>query len=153
MLIVLLALGAAALGVYAAGAGHAKPGKRLGVRGNVRPPLRPGVARPVNLVLTNPYGVRMRVTRVRVTLSVRPRAGTRGCSARRDFSVRQLARRVYPLVIPRRSRRSLSALRVKARYMPQIAMRDLPRVNQDACKGARLRMRYRLRARSAGGAR
>jgi len=68
-----------------------------------------------------------------------------GCSARRDFAVRQLQRRAYPIRLPRGRTRRLSALGV--RVLPRLRMRNLAGRNQDACKGASLRLRYRGRAR------
>jgi hypothetical protein len=146
--VAVLCLGSAALAVYAARASHSRHLARaaLAGAGNLRKPLRPGSSQPVNVVLTNRYRFAVWVTRLRVGISVRPLPGRR-CSARRDFAVRQLNRRAYPLRLPRRSRYSLRRLRVSWKLFPRVAMRDLPRINQDGCQRASVRVRYAFRVR------
>lgn len=110
------------------------------ITGNIRAPLRPGTSQPLNLRLRNTTPSPLLITRLRITVSVDAAHRAAGCSARRDFSVRQLPRRAYPIKLGRRRRATLRALRVRS--LPRIAMRNLPRTNQDACMGARLRLRY-----------
>ena len=82
-----------------------------------------------------------------------------GCSTARDFAVTQLPPGVYPIKLPPGTfyvpgwpghlrwpvhSWSLTALGVVA--MPTVSMVDLPQVNQDGCKGAKLRLVFRARA-------
>ena len=111
------------------------------VHGRLRVPMRPGSSERLDLALTNRRRFTLWVRRLTVHVSVDRRHRARGCSVRRDFTLRQLRRSAYPIRLRRRTTRRLSALGV--RMLPRVAMRDLARVNQDACKGATLRLRYR----------
>jgi hypothetical protein len=122
---------------------HAK--RSLAISGKLARPLRPGGSGRLDLRLANRRSFTLWVTRLRIRVAVDRRHRRAGCSARRDFAVRQLARRAYPLRLPQRRARRLSRLRVKR--LPRIAMRNLRTVNQDACKGAKLRLRYTGTAR------
>jgi hypothetical protein len=149
--IALLVLGPAA---YALGtAVHKAPGAKrhakrsLTISGRLARPLRPGTSGRLDLRLANRRPFAVWVTRLRIRVSVDRRHRRAGCSARRDFAVRQLSRRAHPLRLPARRARRLSRLRVKR--LPGVAMRNLRTVNQDACKGAKLRLRYTGTARRA----
>ena len=111
--------------------------RRFTVRGDLAAPLSPGAGGPLDLTLINPndFGVRIR------TLGVRLQATTtkRNCRADSQYSVRQYTGR-YPLVLPP-GRARLSTLVREASLWPRIAMRNL-RSNQDACKGAVVRLDY-----------
>jgi hypothetical protein len=149
-----LGLGSAALAVYAAGAHHARHAKpSVALTGNVRKPLRPGASQPIDVVLSNKNRFAISVTKVKITVSVRPRRRGATCTARRDFTVTQLGRRAYPIRLPAHTRRPLSRLKVRSRLLPRLAMRDLRRTNQDGCQRASLRLRYSMRARRAPHAR
>ena len=111
------------------------------VRGRLQRPLRPGSSERLDLALTNRRRFTLWMKRLTIQVSVDRRHRVRGCSVRRDFAVRQLRRSAYPIRLRRRTTRRLSALGI--RMLPRVAMRDLVRVNQDACKGATLRLRYR----------
>ena len=117
------------------------------IKGNLRVPLRPGASARLNLRLINRRRVTLWVTRLKVRVSVDRRHRMAGCSVRRDFAVRQLRRRAYPIRMRRRSARRLSALGIHR--LPRVRMRDLSRTNQDACKGASLRLRYSSRVRKS----
>ena len=81
-------------------------------------------------MLTNPNSQDLQVTPLNVAV-----AGTNhaGCTAQ-DFAAVPYTGS-YPLVVPGRSSRSLSALGIATAGWPRIAMVDRP-VNQDACKNA-----------------
>lgn len=117
------------------------------IAGDLRLPLRPGSSQRLNLKLTNRTRSTLWIVslRIRVTIDRAHRAA--GCSTRRDLTVRQLPRGSYPIRLPARATRRLSALGVRTR--PRVGMRNLARVNQDACKGARLRLHYTGKARSS----
>jgi hypothetical protein len=97
----------------------------------------PGSSTPIDLRLTNSHRFSVRVR----NLSVRPVTSTPGCSDS-DYAVAQYAG-AYPLVL-RPGTTRLSALVRDRALWPQLAMRDLPR-NQDACKGAGIRLDYTMR--------
>lgn len=127
-----------------------RPGHRsFAIKGNLRGPLWPGSSQPVDLALRSGRRSTLWVTRLTVRVSVDRAHSAAGCSAGRDFLVRQLPAAAYPIRLPRkrtrrRRWRPLSALGVRA--LPSVWMPDLLR-NQDACKGASLRLRYTGRAR------
>jgi len=129
--------------------------RSFALKGNVKTPLRPGTSGPIKVRLRNRRRHTLWVTRLRVRVSVDRAHRAAGCSARRDFAVRQLPHRFYPIRLPRKRRvgrarwRSLGSLGVPER--PRLAMRDLPAVDQNACKGARLRLRLTGRARKRPG--
>ena len=151
VLVALLVIGPA---VYASVAPH--HAKHHGhrsffIKAKVKRPLRPGTSARVRVKLRNRRRHTLWITRLRVRVSVDRQHRAAGCSARRDFVVRQLPRRVYPIRLPRRRRvgrarwRSFRSLGVHTR--PRILMRDLLGVDQDACKGAKLRLRLTGRGR------
>lgn len=155
----LVAVGVLALAVYGAVAGTRSSPPRDGmliVKGRLGAPLRPGVLRGLNLRVTNRYDFDLLMTRLTVRASVDAPHRAAGCRPPRDFVVRQVARSAYPIRVPRASAVRLRTLGV--RTLPRVGMRYLPAVNQDACQGASLRLRYRARAtrdgarrRAAGG--
>jgi len=130
-----------------AGRGSAEPARQrpFAIGGDLRVALRPGVSLPLNLVLTNRYHFTLQITRLTVRASVDRRHRAAGCSVRRDFAARQLAFSAYPIGLPRGRTRRLTQLGVHP--LPRIRMRALARTNQDACKGASLRLSYSARAR------
>jgi len=127
----------------------ATPPRPFTIKGDARVPLRPGSSQALDPALTNRYRFKLWVTRLTVRVSLDRRHHWAGCSVRRDFAVRQLASRVYPIGLPRRSTRRLSKLRAPAlrASLPRVRMRNLAYRNQNACKGARLRLTYRAVAR------
>jgi len=115
----------------------------LQIRDNLTRQFAPGISQPLNLRLTNPYRFSLKIKRLTVAVSVDARHAAAGCRASSNFKVTRLAKRAYPIRLRPRRMRSLRALRVKR--LPRVAMRDLA-TNQDACKGARLKLRYSGRA-------
>jgi len=111
--------------------------RRFEIRGDLAAPLSPGTGGSLDLTLINPNAFQVRIR----MLGVRVRATTskHNCRAGGQYSVRQYTGR-YPLVL-RPGRAQLSTLVPEASLWPRIAMRDLPS-NQDACKGALVRMEY-----------
>lgn len=143
---------------YAASAGMHSRHRVLEIRGDLSRPLFPGGSQSFDLALTNRAGAALSITRLRVRVRVDRAHRRAGCSARRDFLVGRLPRSAFPLMLPGRrngrtgrplrTTRTLTALGL--RTLPWVGMRDLPSVNQDACKGARLRLRFSGRAHRAG---
>lgn len=143
-----LLLGPGAFTVFAvvSAASVQQPRQRpLTIKGDLRVALRPGASQTLNLALTNRYRFTLWVTRLTVGVTVDRRHRAAGCSTSRNFAVRQMPSRAFAIALPRRRTRKLSVLR--ARPLPRIRMRFLAHSNQDACKGATLRLRYKAVAR------
>lgn len=116
------------------------------ISGDLLRPLTPGATQRLNLRLSNRSGHRLLITKLTISLRIDDAHRRAGCSRTRSFRVTRLKRREYPISLPARRTRTLRALGV--RRVPSVRMLDLPR-NQDACKGAALRLRYSGRARRA----
>ena len=136
----------AAAGAAAAASAHHRPARAgLGIAGRPAGRLAPGAGVPIDLRLTNRRRFVLRV--IRVTVSIRAKTSRRGCDARRNFRVRPLTLRHALRLGPGRSR-TLAQLGYGRRLWPRIVMRDTP-VNQAACAGARVALRYAATARRA----
>jgi hypothetical protein len=107
-------------------------------------PLRPGMSQALDLRLTNPHRYGLVITRLTVGLVVDREHSRAGCDRRRDFRSIRMPRRSYPIVL--RPRRTVSLRRLGVRTLPRIAMLARSH-NQDACKGARLTLKFGGRAR------
>lgn len=140
--LLVVAAGAAA----AATSTHRRPTRpALGIAGRPAGRLSPGAGVPIDLRLTNRRRFALRVTRV--TVSIRARTSRRRCDARRNFRVRALVLRRALRLGPGRSR-TLAQLGYPRSRWPRIVMRDTA-VNQAACAGARVALRYAATARRA----
>jgi hypothetical protein len=152
LIVAVLVLVPAALAVHAvvgaASAKHHKHRRAFAIKNNVRRPFAPGVMRRLNLRLTNHRNHTLWITRLRVRVKVDRAHRLAGCKRARNFRVRQMGRRAYPLKLRAHKSRRLRRLGVRVKRLPRMRMRFLRYVNQDACKGARLRLVYRGRARS-----
>jgi hypothetical protein len=115
--------------------------RSLDIRGNASEPLRPGLSQPLRLRLRNRRGVPLLVVGLHVRARVDRRHRQAGCT-RRDFAVRQLPAAAFPFRLAPRVARPLERM---AHRLPRLRMKNLPTRNQDACKGARLHLRYRAR--------
>jgi len=113
-------------------------------------PLRPGASQALNLLLTNPHRYSLAVTRVTVAIAVDRAHARAGCNAARDFRSIRMPSTSYPIRLW--PRRTLSLWSLGVRVLPRVAMVALP-LNQDACKGARLTLRFGGRARRWSGRR
>ncbi len=111
--------------------------------GKLALPLRPGTSQALDLRLTNPHKWDLRVVRLSIAISVDRAHEAAGCRRGTQFRQVRIPPRFYPLRLRARSTRTLRQLGVK--YPPRIVMRDLPR-NQDACKGAKLTLRFARRS-------
>lgn len=136
-----------------AGGGAAGEPTVLSVSGNLRgTPLWPGRTIGMDLVVENPGGRAVLLSRIDVSLSkITPRTSGHGtgpgaCTGR-DFATSplELARGV---TVPAGTQWRLSRLGVAARDRPTLTMRNRP-VNQDACQGVALTLHYRATAREA----
>lgn len=99
--------------------------------------LAPGIDLPVNLLIDNPNGTALKVTSLTVSLLS---TSAPGCVASENYRVTQFSGS-YPVTVPAGSRRTLRQLGFPQSAWPRLSMLNLP-VNQDACKGATLRLSY-----------
>jgi hypothetical protein len=111
--------------------------RRSSIDGDISAQLYPGGGVPLDLLLTNPHGVDIRVTAL--TVNVDATTTNPNCSGDANYGVTQYSGS-YPLVLPPGSTR-LSALVEDSSNWPQVWMHDLP-TNQDACRGAVLSLSY-----------
>ena len=137
----------AGVGCATEGNQRPRPKAAFSIRGNLHVRLHPGTSAPVNLVLLNRRNFALRITRLKVRIRIDRRHARAGCSARRDFRVAQVRRRTYPIRLRARRSRSLTRLRVRRAHLPRVRMANHRRRNQNACKGAKLRLPYSGRAR------
>ena len=130
------------------------------ITGALRAPLWPGGSQPVDVQLDNRTPSTLWITALRVSVEVDAAHAAAGCSADRDFTVGQMPGEAFPIVVPPnryyaatwparfswQPRRTWSLRALGVTVGPSIAMPDLAQ-NQDACKGATLRIRYAGTAR------
>ena len=109
------------------------------IAGDVPSMLGPGAARPVDLAVTNPHKFAIAVRDLTVDLD--PATDRAECSASDNFAVEQIPPGGFPIVVPAGATRKLTEAGVVPQSLPRVTMRNLP-TNQDACKGARLQLRY-----------
>jgi hypothetical protein len=141
--------------------------RRFDIYGRLAGPLTPGASQPVPIRLNNRLRSTLWITSLRVGVVVDRKHAAAGCSTARDFVVTQLPLAAYPIKLPpgtfyrpgwpaqlRWPVQSWSLRALGVATLPTVSMLDLPLVNQDGCKGARLRLVFRARAyRSATHAR
>jgi hypothetical protein len=114
-------------------AGSASP---FSMSGNLAQTLYPGTRAPLNLSLTNPNSVDLKVTSLTVTVGSTNKPG---CAASTNFTVDQFSG-TYPLTI-HPGTTSLSSLVADSTKWPQVKMLDLPS-SQDACQTATVSLSY-----------
>jgi hypothetical protein len=133
------------------------------ISGSLRGPLRPGTSEPVDVALRNRTRATLWITALHVGLEVDPAHSAAGCSAARDFVVKQLPPSAFPVVLPARRPfrpgwpspwmwgyvRSWPLGTLGVAVLPSVEMPDLAQTNQDACKGATLRLSFDGTARRA----
>ena len=100
----------------------------------------PGGRTPIDLLLTNAHAFNARVTRLQVI--IRRATSKPACQGDTNYAVTQYAG-AYPLIL-RPGTTRLSWLVGDRTLWPQLAMHDLPR-NQDACRGADVRLALSMR--------
>jgi hypothetical protein len=107
----------------------------FGISGSGADSLRPGTTTVVRLTLTNPNGVPIYVTSLKIVVSKDPA----GCSSQTNLRIVQSnVSGASPITIPARGAITLAT----APRAPQITLLNLPDVNQDACKGKAFTLTY-----------
>lgn len=110
--------------------------RQFGIAGDTVGVLTPGVSREVDLELSNPNDVPLRVQDV--DLTVEP-GSVRGCDGPTNLKVTRSFD--GPVTVPPKHTATLSELGVAVRRWPRVTMPDLP-VNQDACRNTSFTIRY-----------
>lgn len=133
----------------AAGGGRTTPVtlSPYSISGDVTDPLEPGTPRGIDLTVTNPFALPLRLTGLSVKIRAlsAPRATPALPCTAADFSVQQYSG-AYPVVIPALSARSLEGLGIPVAAWPQVAIVDRTS-NQDGCQGASVTLAYDALAR------
>lgn len=139
-----------------------RKGRAIGsfaIRGHLDRRLAPGVTSRVTISIANNRKVPIWVKRLRFRMSVDRAHAKAGCSIKRDFKISQLTRRTFPIRIPAKkkvnirrgrvnmkSRRWRALAKRKTKGRPSVRMLNLAGVNQDACKGATFKLKFKGKA-------
>jgi hypothetical protein len=127
-----------------AGDGTAEDGVSAAFRieGNATVPISPGVSAPLDLRFTNPHQVPMRVTALKVTLRTltTPEANAKHPCTMDDYRLIQIKESVK-ITLPSNDMVGFQDLNIPRAAWPRVAMRNRD-VNQDGCRGAKLRLDY-----------
>jgi hypothetical protein len=104
--------------------------------------LAPGIAAPLDLVLTNPHPDDLAISNLRTELTAvdAPQADAAHPCTTDDFAVTQFSGS-YGFEVASATTASLSDLGIPESLWPRVAMVDRP-VNQDGCKGASLALGF-----------
>lgn len=152
-------IAAASLAVEAAtsinSAAKRRPSKAFFVKARFSKPVRPGVKSQVFIRIRNRRRHTIWITHLRYKISIDRAHRRRGCTVKRNFEALQIRRKTFPIKVTRNRRYRVRKKR-KTRWLtprmarmygrPAVRMRNLKRVNQDACKGAKIKMTFRGRA-------
>jgi LPXTG-motif cell wall-anchored protein len=131
----------AALVLTAAGTAGAATQLHFGIAGTPNATLYPGGSGAIDLLLTNPNDVTLRLQTLTVSLTtIDPAVGAVGACTAADYAITQLPS-AAGLVLPPHSSQTLSALGVPAGSLPRIAMLNTSQ-NQDGCQSAVVNLRY-----------
>jgi hypothetical protein len=149
IIVIALAIVVASGGIYIGGV-NAAAKKRMThsfhVRGKLAAPLHPGDRQVLRLTVINRKPFSIWVTRLKVRATVDRRHVRAGCSATRDFKIMQIRRKAFPIRLGPKTSKRRRAKTTRTKISAVVSMRNLGRVNQDACKGAKLHFIYRGRA-------
>lgn len=110
--------------------------KRFGVDGDAAQKLYPGGKTGLDVTVSNPFKVPLRVLEISASAS-----GPSGCSAADNLKAAPSSF-TGPVVIPANSSRSLSALGIPSEEWPQLEMFDHPTTSQDSCKNVTFKLTY-----------
>jgi hypothetical protein len=119
-------------------------GVKVKITGAAQGQLRPGTSAPIAIRLQNPnkHKVQMKRVRVKITGITAPNADAAHPCTTADFAVRQMPR--LTLRVPAKRTTDLAALGVPMEAWPSLTMLNRP-LNQDGCKGAELKLRFKAR--------
>lgn len=156
--LLLIAGGAFAFASNQAELAAKRKGKAVGsfvIRGTIDQSLSPGNSSRVTVSIANNRKVPIWVTRLRLSVAVDKAHEAKGCSVARDYLVTQLTKKSFPIRVPankkvRVKRGKAVAKTLKWRRLairqaagrPSVMMMNLSGVNQDACKGATLNLKF-----------
>jgi LPXTG-motif cell wall-anchored protein len=122
----------------------------FGIAGSPSSVLYPGATGVIDLALTNPNDVALRLQDLTVTLtSITTAAGAIGPCTAADYAIGQLPANAG-LVLPPHSSRTLSSLGVANADLPRLTMLNTAQ-NQDGCQFAVVNLHYHGDALGGGG--
>lgn len=131
----------AALVLTAAGSAGAATQLHFDIAGTPNATLYPGGSATIDLLLSNPNDVTLRLQDLTVSLTtIDPAVGAVGACTAADYAITQLPS-AAGLVLPPHSSQTLSALGVPAGNLPRIAMLNTSQ-DQDGCQYAVVNLRY-----------
>lgn len=129
------------------------------IRGSIDHSLSPGVTSQINIEFANHRKKPIWITKLVFSATINRPHSDLGCTLKRDYVLRQLQRKTFPIYVPankkikvRQGRVKVESLRWrklakrKARGRPAITMVSLRTVNQEACRGATLNLKFHGRA-------
>lgn len=129
-----------------------QPHASLAIRGSATQLLFPGSSQTLDLRLRNRRSIPLLVTGLRVRVRV-DRAHRRAGCTRRDYRVRQMNPLAFPIELAPHTVTTLSRLQAveypRLEIYPRLEMVYSASRNQDACKGAKLKLRYRAQVTRA----
>ncbi|MBJ7457747.1 MAG: hypothetical protein JHD02_01025 [Thermoleophilaceae bacterium] len=121
------------------------------IRAEIAQGLAPGKNVPIKISVANNRLKPIWITRLAVRLAVDDKHARAGCKVSRDYHVVQLPKSVFPFKVVsyyRATKKSPAKLRwrtlrdSRTRGRPILMMHNLPSVNQNACKGATLKLTF-----------
>lgn len=121
------------------------------IRAEVAQGLAPGKNVPIKISIANNRLKPIWIRRLSVRLAIDDKHARAGCDVDRDYHVVQMPRAVFPFKVAsyyRATKTSPARLRWlklrdrRTRGRPILMMRNLPSVNQNACKGATLKLTF-----------
>jgi hypothetical protein len=120
-------------------------GHKVKVTGVAQGQLRPGTSAPIALTFQNPNRHRVQMKRVRVKISgiIAPNADAAHPCTTADYAVRQMPRRTTLRVRGKRTT-TLATMHIPMDSWPWLTMLNRP-LNQDGCKGAEVRLKFKAR--------
>jgi hypothetical protein len=125
--------------------GQLHRGHKVRVTGAAQGQLRPGISVPVALMFQNPNRHKVQMKRVRVKIAgiIAPNADAAHPCTTADFAIRQMPRRTV-VRVPGKRTTALGSMHVPMEAWPWLTMLNRP-LNQDGCKGAEVRLKFKAR--------
>lgn len=129
------------------------------IRGTLDQALSPGNTSRVTVSIANNRKAPIWVTRLRLSIAVDKAHAAKGCFVRRDYVLTQLTKKSFPIRVPANRKIRIKRGKVVAKSLkwrplsrtqaagrPTVTMLNLPGINQDACKGATLNLKFNGKA-------
>lgn len=148
--VALTAFAAGSFAVHAATSHTAKKKPRASrayvrVRTVTADQLVPGKTIPLKISVANAKKLPLWITALRVAGSVDSAHAAAGCTTARDYRINQLPKSAFPLRVTKKTKSKLKSSAVGDEKKLSITMLALAGQNQDACKGATVKLSVRAR--------